>query len=341
MHLTASPIDWYAARAGGVVAYVLLSTVVIVGLSLSSGRRLRRWPRFAVEDVHRFGGLLTGTFIALHVGAIAIDAYLPFSLVSLVVPFTSTYRPLWVGTGIVATELLIAVAITNRMRGRIPHRMWRRMHYATFVVWAGATVHAIGAGTDRRTPWMIALEMVAVGLVTGLTVWRILTSSDRGPRLAHAGGLLVGVLVAAALPAFALANVGVKHHRPQIDAVSFSDHLDGQVLQQNGVTRGIISLAGRGTGEQSVLVRADLLITPSQLLDTSFQMEYLPSGKTCNGSVTRVHPDGLGFDARCRLPGGAGRRVNATWQPGVGNRLAEGALTAEPVMALRRSQLSH
>ena len=33
MHLTSSPVDWYAARAAGIVAYVLLTVVVSIGIS--------------------------------------------------------------------------------------------------------------------------------------------------------------------------------------------------------------------------------------------------------------------------------------------------------------------
>jgi len=330
MHLTSNPVDWYAARAGGIVAYVLLSAVVVVGLSLSSKRNVKRWPRFAVEDVHRFGGLLTGTFIAIHVAAIAIDAYLPFSLVSIVVPFVSTYRPLWVGVGIVATELLLAIAVTNRMRGQIPHRTWRRVHYLTFAVWVGATVHAVGSGTDRRTPWLLLIEIVAVGAVSGLTVWRVLHARGARPQIASLSGAITAAVLAVAVPAYALADVGVKHQTAW-NAARFTDRLDGQVIRQNGVTRGIISLAGTGSGRQRVLVRADLLVSTSQLLATSFQMEYLPSGATCRGTVTRIHPDGLGFDSRCRMPNGTGRTVTASWQAGEGTTLQGGVLTAAPL----------
>jgi hypothetical protein len=48
--------------------------------------RLPNWPRFAVEDVHRFAGLLTGTFVSLHVLTLFVDSYVPFSLTQLVVP---------------------------------------------------------------------------------------------------------------------------------------------------------------------------------------------------------------------------------------------------------------
>ncbi len=137
MHLTSSPIDWYAARAAGIVAYLLLTAVVTLGVSMAGrapGRRWKRWPMFAVEDVHRAGGLLVGSFIALHVVTIAIDSFLPFSLGQIAIPLTSRYRPIWTALGIVAAELLVALAVTNHYRDRIPRRWWRLAHYENFAV---------------------------------------------------------------------------------------------------------------------------------------------------------------------------------------------------------------
>ena len=168
------PIDWYAARAAGVVAYVLLSAVVLVGLTLSGRAQLGSWPKFAVTELHRFGGILVGVFLGIHVLAIAVDTYTPFSLTQLLVPFASSYRPFWVALGIVSAELLVAVAVTNALKPHISYRTWRRAHYATFLVWAGATAHGIGAGTDSTTSWLGALYAVCVGLVSGALAWRIM-----------------------------------------------------------------------------------------------------------------------------------------------------------------------
>ena len=145
MHLTSNPIDWYAARAGGVAAYILLSMNVAIGLLMTGKKSMKHWPRFALEDVHRFTGMLTGTFVVLHIVSVAIDAYLPFSLVSLIVPLVAPYRPVWTGLGIVAAELLLALAVSNHYRNtEFSYRTWRRIHYANFAVWTSATFHAIG-----------------------------------------------------------------------------------------------------------------------------------------------------------------------------------------------------
>jgi len=167
-------IDWYAARAGGVVAYLLLSCAVVLGLVLAGKEQLPGWPRFALEEVHRFAGLVVGVFVVLHVSMIAVDSQARFSLAELVVPLTSSYRPFWTGIGIVAAELLLALGLANRYRKRISYRVWRRLHYLNFLVWIAATAHGLGSGTDRSSAWLLGICLSAIGAVGALTVRRAL-----------------------------------------------------------------------------------------------------------------------------------------------------------------------
>ena len=320
MHLTSNPAAWYAARAGGVVAYVLVTAVILLGLQMSSRRRLQLWPRIAIEDVHRFVAIAAGAFVVIHIGAIAIDSYLPFSLQSLVVPFISKYRPTWVGLGIVAAELMLAVAIATWLRGRLlSYNAWRRTHYATFAVWGMATVHGIASGTDRNSPWLVALMVASTGAVAGMTAWRM---TRRRMEL----GAAVAIATAAGGILLALALGPFRTHTKPWNAANFSDDLTGSISRRSGVTRGIVSLAGRGTGDQRVLVRADLLLAPSRLLDTRFQMEYLPSGDICRGTVTQINEGGQGFDASCTMPNGETRSVQASWEGSSGSDLTGGTI---------------
>lgn len=163
---------WYVERAGGIVGYSLLSGSVILGLVLSGRAKLAGWPRFALEDVHRFVGLLAGTFIVIHVSALLFDSYLPFSLTDILVPGTAPYRPVWVAFGVIAAELLAALAVTNHYRKALSHRFWRRAHYLNFAVWLLALVHGFAAGTDRATIWALALYIGTASVVAGLTASR-------------------------------------------------------------------------------------------------------------------------------------------------------------------------
>jgi methionine sulfoxide reductase heme-binding subunit len=324
VHLTSSPAAWYAARAAGIAAYLLLSVAVVLGLTMARKTSIRRWPKFALEDVHRFVGLLVGTFLVVHIAAIAIDSWLPFSVGAIIVPFVSTYRPLWVAFGIVAAELLLALAIANHYRDRLSYRFWRRAHYLNFVVWTFATVHGIASGTDRSAPWLLAIYGVATAAVGAAIVWRLtrgLGSRRSIPAIALGGGALATLVIGL--------GAGPLHFRPKPwNAAAFTEPLSGHVARLNGITRGIVSLAGEGKGTQRVLVRADLLLKPRGIERTAFQMEYLPSGLRCIGKVTRA--ESFGFSATCRLPTGAPRFVTARWQGADGADIAGGTISAHP-----------
>ena len=162
-----SATTWYIARSSGIVAYLLLSSSVVLG-ALMAGRARFAWPRFAVEEVHRFLALLAGAFIVVHASALLLDAVVPISLKQELVPFASPYRPFAVGLGVLAAELAAAVGITNLFRSRLPHTLWRRAHYLTIGVWGLATMHGFLAGTDRLDPWfagIAAATVTSVGMV--------------------------------------------------------------------------------------------------------------------------------------------------------------------------------
>jgi sulfoxide reductase heme-binding subunit YedZ len=303
VHLSSSPAIWYAARASGVAAYVVLSIVVSLGLTLGKKAQSPRWPRFSIEEVHRFGGLLVGSLIGVHVVAIAVDSFLPFSLTQLLVPFTASYRPLWTGLGIAAAELLVALAITNHYRRRLPYRFWRRAHYLNFAIWAFASLHGLMGGTDRGALWLAILYGLSVATVLMLLLWRF---GGRATRVATAGAVTVVVLP--------LLIVGPLSRSPaRWNAATVDESLTGSVIRNGSQLKEIVSFVGQGQGPQKLLVRADLLVAPERLQSTSLQLEYLPSGDVCRGRVT--HVEGESFTGNCRLPNGDERTVDASWVP--------------------------
>jgi methionine sulfoxide reductase heme-binding subunit len=327
MHLTSSSLDWYLLRASGIVAYVLLTAAVAIGLSLAGKERLERWPRFAVTDIHRFAGLLVGVFVSLHVLTLAVDAFLPFSISQIVVPFTSSYRPVWTAMGIVGAELLLALALTNRFKHRLSYRFWRRTHYLNFAVWAAATAHGIGAGSDSAASWNVLLYAASVALVIGLIARRVARARSGGSPTggrellwgAGAAALVVGLLVTVPLGAHRAA-ARTTSARVVAAPRSVRDTLTGQIVNQNGATNQLVSLTGRGSGSNKLLVRVDLLLSGGQSLNsTSLQLEFLPSGATCTGTVTNVAS--YSFDGTCTLPDGSPRTVHAEWSSTGGSDL--------------------
>ena len=169
---------WYFARSAGIVAYLLLSASVVAG-TLMSGRATLTWPRFAVEELHRFLAILTGIFVVLHGASLLLDRVVPISLAQMVVPFTSHYRPFAVGLGVTTAELLAAVGLTNLFRQELPRRFWRRVHYLTFPAWLLASIHGVLAGSDSLDPWfagIVAAAITAVGFAFAFRTRRVLAA---------------------------------------------------------------------------------------------------------------------------------------------------------------------
>ena len=200
-----SAVTWDTARAGGFAAYALLTLAVVIGLILRNRLSSERWPRVISYELHGYVSLLALVFLSIHVLAVAVDPFTHFGLGELIVPFVSHYRPLWMGLGIVALYLLLAVWVTTLLRKRIGHQAWRRVHGLAFAVYAAATVHGLGAGSDTRTSWGTAVYVISVLLVVGLSTRRLLVPAGSGgrprPVLAAAAGV-----AAVAVGAWALAG---------------------------------------------------------------------------------------------------------------------------------------
>jgi hypothetical protein len=58
------------------------------------------------------------------------------------------YRPLWLGFGVMAFDLFLAILISSLLRRRIGPRIWRLIHWGTWAMWPLALSHALGSGTD-------------------------------------------------------------------------------------------------------------------------------------------------------------------------------------------------
>ncbi|HSR22377.1 MAG TPA: ferric reductase-like transmembrane domain-containing protein, partial [Candidatus Eisenbacteria bacterium] len=142
---------WYLSRATGVVSLVLLTLVVLLGVTVNRQGRLPGLPRFAVAGLHRNAALLAVSLLVVHVGTAVYDPYVTIRWVDALVPFVSSYRPFWLGLGAFAVDLLLAVILTSLLRLSIPRRAWRATHWLAYAAWPVALVHGLGTGPDLRT----------------------------------------------------------------------------------------------------------------------------------------------------------------------------------------------
>jgi sulfoxide reductase heme-binding subunit YedZ len=178
---------WYATRATGIVALLLLTLTVVLGVVDVARVSSPRFPRFLIDGVHRTVSLLAVAFLVVHIVTAALDSFAPINLIAGVVPFTSPYRPLWLGLGAIAFDLMCAVAITSALRARLGHRTWRAVHWLGYLTWPLALLHGLGTGSDAREQWLLALTVICAASVLAAALYRTLTSTSVTPSIRTAG----------------------------------------------------------------------------------------------------------------------------------------------------------
>jgi DMSO/TMAO reductase YedYZ heme-binding membrane subunit len=197
-------VYWYVTRSTGAVAQVLLTISVVLGvmgsLRFSVGGR---WPRFAIDSLHRDTSLLAIAFVVLHVVTTVLDGFAPVSLIDGVIPFLSSYRPLWLGLGTVSFDLMIALVVTSLLRRRLGYRSWRLIHWLAYVSWPVAILHGLGTGSDVKAAWMLLLTAACIAAVVVAVLVRIgrSESTDAGIRT---GATVLAVAAPVGLLIFAL-----------------------------------------------------------------------------------------------------------------------------------------
>lgn len=170
---------WYVARAGGILAYLLLWLATLWGVFISS-KMVKGWiDATLLYNMHEFLPMLAMVFAVVHAAVLMGDAYIRFSLLDLLIPFRAPYRPLWTGLGSLALYLGIALIVTFYLRGLISRRVWRTLHYLTYLAFVLALVHGLMAGTDTTQPAVYWMYVATGGALLFATIYRILAISPR------------------------------------------------------------------------------------------------------------------------------------------------------------------
>jgi sulfoxide reductase heme-binding subunit YedZ len=185
-----TPGLWYLSRGSGAVSLILLSASVVLGIVDQQRWRSERWPRFTLHGLHRWISLFAVSFLAIHIFSSVLDSFAPIRLVDALVPFGGSYRPLWLGLGALALDMLLAVTITSLLRKRIGQRNWRAVHWLAYAAWPVAVLHGLGTGSDVKSGWLLAVTATCVAAVWLAVFVRVMSAPAR-PRLASLGALFV------------------------------------------------------------------------------------------------------------------------------------------------------
>jgi len=177
---------WYAARGAGLAALILLTATTCLGTVMSGRSRTSAHPdgRVVVQYVHRFLATTALAVLGLHVVMILAESYAHVGVLGAAVPFTSAYRPLWVGLGSIAAYTMLLAAGTGWLRRRLaqsPHaaRVWRVLHGTAYAGWALAMLHGLRSGTDTHLAWVRWIYRACLAAVAGSVAVRAIAAVPR------------------------------------------------------------------------------------------------------------------------------------------------------------------
>lgn len=198
--LLSNPL-WFATRATGTVALILLTATTVLGIAGAGRYAPSSLGRFEVAALHRNLSVLSLALLVLHIGTALADSYVPLGWISVLVPFASPYRTVWVGLGTVAFDLLLAVALTSALRLRMGVRRWKAVHLLAYAAWPLAVFHGAGTGTDTRLGPQLVMYVLCVAAVVFACWWRLYRAGP-GRTAARAWAAVLALAVPLAFYAF-------------------------------------------------------------------------------------------------------------------------------------------
>jgi hypothetical protein len=349
---------WYLARGTGAVALVLLTASVVLGIVGSVRFTAPRWPRFAIDAVHRDVSLLVVVVLVIHIVTSVLDGFAPIRLFDGVIPFLTPYRPLWMGLGTLSFDLLLAIAFTSMVRRRLGYRAWRAIHWLAYASWPVAVLHGLGTGSDVKQWWMLALSAACIVAVLVAAWTRIASVSSqhagvRAPATALAVVTPIGLaiftlagplqhgwarragtpssLLGPARPAVAVPVASSTAPSPL--STSFTATLNGSVAENQAPGGAIVDLAMQVRGQVRGRLRVRLGGVPvargGGLSMTGSQVDMAVAGQpsVLQGRIVALR--GEEFDARL-TGGGTTVDIHAQLQIDTNNNTVTGTLSGSP-----------
>lgn len=257
---------WYATRGLGASTLLVLTATVVLGILSATRWSGEQTPGFVAVDLHRNLSMIAMFLLAAHIVTTVLDPFAHISIRDVLIPVGAAYRPVWLGLGVAAFWVLVAVAATSLLRERVGLRAWRVIHWGAYASWPLAFIHALGTGSDARSPWLVALASacaaaVIAAMIERLRDGRLITLPIRGAAAVILVAFFIGAAVwavngpfqpgwavKAGTPTTKTANVsGPVHPGPQ----GFSDPLVGVLARDSS---GNVSIALRDTVDTSLTI---------------------------------------------------------------------------------------
>ena len=188
---------WYFGRATGITAFILFTLVVIFGLLMKSQMLVRTFSPATLNATHEYLSLSALSIALLHTASFFFDRYLHINLVEALVPFyldRSFSSALGldigvaVGLGILAVYLALVLVFTSLYRHKLPLKLWRGLHYLSFLFYILIILHGLSAGTDSTSHWaqamygvsfLVVIMLIGIRIASAIKLRRMLAAAQK------------------------------------------------------------------------------------------------------------------------------------------------------------------
>jgi len=171
--LSEGPMLWYLNRGSGVALLLVLTATLCLGILTARPGRGRLVPRFVGQQLHRNLGVLALVLVVGHAATAVVDSYVDIRWWQAVSPVGATYKPLWLGLGSVALDVMLLVVATSLVRERLGQRAWHLVHVLSYLSWPLALAHSVGIGTDATSSWGRQVGLGCLATVAAASMVRV------------------------------------------------------------------------------------------------------------------------------------------------------------------------
>ena len=159
---------WLAARATGIVAFLLLTFQVAIGLVLSHPHNKTTWKLSKrIFPWHDHLWIFVVAFLVAHIVSLVVDPKAGVSLPGAFIPGLSQYRSAPVALGTLALYAFLVTALTARRTKLLPPGAWLSLHRLALLIFVLSWLHGMLAGTDSGPLLVVYLFAGAVVMTAG------------------------------------------------------------------------------------------------------------------------------------------------------------------------------
>ena len=176
---------WYVVRASGIIAAITLITLMLSGIGSVTGHTFKFLDPINAWVSHRALGIVFGVSILIHMFGLLFDHFVKFSLLDILVPWLSNYKPvtvlgfqlgsLFLALGVLAFYGAAIIVITSLVWIEKKPYVWKLAHFLSYLVMIFVFIHAIYLGTDLASGplrWLWILLGVSVAGAVGVRLRR-------------------------------------------------------------------------------------------------------------------------------------------------------------------------